>query len=105
MTSLVFTCSNEAENNDLMESIWQAIRYWKEFEKKEVLLCRWKEDEKFHTGLSIESSVPASVSVEFKALGKPRTSYELILKYAGEEKTLQIPADVVVKISDVKDIT
>ncbi len=105
MTSLVFTCSNETENNELMEDIWQAIRDWKEFEKKEVLLCRWKEDGKFNTGLSIENSVPASVLVKFKALGKPRISYELVLDYVGEEKTLQIPADVVVKIYDVKDIT
>ena len=105
MTSLILTCSNEAESNELMWNIWQAIRYWKEYEKKEVFLCRYKGDGNFYTGLSIESTVPASVSLQFKAVEKSRTAYDLILDYAGEGKTLQIPADVVAKISEEKDIT
>ncbi len=105
MTSCILTCNNETENNEIMESIWQAIRYWKEYERHEVFLCRWKEDGKFHTGLSIESRVPASLSIKFEALGKPRKSYDMLLKYVGEEKRLQIPADVVAKLYNENDIT
>ena len=104
MTSCILTCNKDSESKELMETIWQAIRDWKEYERKEVLLFRWREDEKFNTALTIESSAPASVSVRFEATKAPRKYFELILDYAGEEQRLQIPADVVAKISNEKDI-
>ncbi len=97
MTSIIFNCINETESNELMESIWQTIRCWKVFGSKKMLLCRWHDSEGFHVGLSVENSVDASFSLNFKTSEKFEQYFKLVLNYGEDEKTIYIPANVVIK--------
>ena len=97
MTTCMFKSSNQEANNKLMDSIWEAVRDWTEYGRKEVTLCRWQDKNGFHVALSIDDSVKASVSISFEASEKTGKYYELIL-LKGEEKRVAIPANVVAQI-------
>ena len=94
MTTCRFVCNNEAGHLELTKKIWEAIKDWKEFSRKEVSLSRTtgKEGE-FYVYLSIEDKVKVSVSVCFTASENTGKYYELIL-VKGEERRVLIPADV-----------
>ena len=98
MTTCMFKCNNEAENKELSNRIWEAIKEWGEYSRKEVLLCmvKTKKDE-FSVCFSVEDKVKASISVCFGASENTGKYYELVLVKNGERKVL-VPADVEVTI-------
>ncbi len=95
MTTCRFECSNETENEMLCNRIWQAIKNWEEYTKKQVLVCRMtnKAKEAYHVYLSIEDRVKASVSICFEASDKTGRFYELVLD-KGDEQRVAVPVNV-----------
>jgi len=95
MTTCRFECSNETENEMLSTRIWQAVKEWEEYTKKQVIVCRMtnKEKEVYRVYLSIEDRVKASVSICFEASDKTGRFYELILD-KGEEHRISVPVNV-----------
>ncbi len=95
MTTCRFECSNETENEMLSTRIWQAVKEWEEYTKKQVIVCRMtnKEKEVYRVYLSIEDRVKASVSIYFEASDKTGRFYELILD-KGEEQRISVPVNV-----------
>ena len=95
MTTCRFECSNETENEMLSTRIWQAVKEWEDYSKKQVIVCRMtnKEKEVYRVYLSIEDRVKASVSVCFEASDKTGRFYELILD-KGEEQRISVPVNV-----------
>lgn len=95
MTTCRFECSNETENEMLSTRIWQTVKEWEEYTKKQVIVCRMtnKEKEVYRVYLSIEDRVKASVSICFEASDKTGRFYELILD-KGEEQRISVPVNV-----------
>ena len=94
MTTCMFKCNNEAENKELSNRIWESIKDWEEYAKKQVILCMAKSKEgEFSVYFSIEDRVKASVSVCFEASENTGKYYELVL-VKNEERRVSVPADV-----------
>lgn len=99
MTTCRFECSNETENEMLFKRIWQTVKKWEEYEKKQVTVGRLinKGTETYYVYLSVEDRVKASISICFEASDKTGRFYELILD-KGEEQRVAVPAKVKAKI-------
>lgn len=95
MTDFIFKCNDEAINNKLMDTIWEAIRYWIEFERKEMILGRWHDNEGFHVGLTIDEKAKVIGSLSIDTFDIPKNDYELILKKDEEEKRIIIPVQFI----------
>ena len=99
MTTCMFECNDAIENEALSNRIWEAIRNWEEYGKKQVILCKLTDEEsgKYHVYLSIEDRVKASVSICFEASEKTGRYYELIL-VKGEEQRIPVSVGIKAKI-------
>ena len=95
MTDYIFKCNDEAMNKKLMDTVWEAIRYWIEFERKEIILGRWHDKEGFHVGLTIDDKANVSGSLSIDCTDKPKEDYELILVKEDEERRITIPAEFI----------
>ena len=95
MTTCMFECNNEVENETLSNRIWLATKDWEEYAMKQVLVCRMtnKEKQVYRVYLSIEDRAKASVSICFEASDKTGRYYELILD-KGEEQRISVPVNV-----------
>ena len=98
MITCEFKTNGESENLELSESVWEAIRSWIEFEKKEVLLCRWLDKEGYHVAISAESKLRVSFLVKFDPDVKDAENYELEVHLEDEVKKILIPSDVSVRV-------
>lgn len=98
MITCEFKTKGEAENLEVSEIVWEAIRSWIEFEKKEVLLCRWLDKEGCHVAISAESKLAVSFLVNFDPYAKDTENYELEVHLENEVKKILIPSDVSVRI-------
>lgn len=98
MINCSFMCKDEAGANELMDKIWEAIRYWIEFERKEMLLCKWCDKEGLHVAVSVADKAKISMSLGFMATDNPENGYELNLEKEGEMIKIVIPTDAIGKI-------
>ena len=99
MTTCMFECNNEVENETLSNRIWLATKDWEEYAMKQVLVCRLtnKETGAYHVYLSIEDVVKASVSISFEASDKTGKFYELVLDKGGVQR-IPVPVSIKAKI-------
>lgn len=95
MTTCMFECSNETENEMLSTRIWKTVKEWEEYAKKQVVVGRVTDSRAgaYHVYLSIEDRVKATVSICFEASDKTGRFYELILD-KGEEQRVAVPVNV-----------
>lgn len=105
MTTCMFECNNEVENETLSYRIWLATKDWEEYAVKKVLVCRMtnKETGAYHVYLSIEDVVKASVSISFEASEKTGRFYELVLDKGGVQR-ITVPVSIKAKIYYENDI-
>ena len=98
MITCEFKTNSEEQNNELTDSIWEAIQHWMEYERRELLLCKWVDKEGYHVAISADDKAKLSASISFKAFEETGECYELILKLDSDEKTVLIPGDVIAKV-------
>ena len=98
MINCSFMCKDEAGANELMDKIWEAIRYWIEFERKEMLLCKWCGKEGRHMVVSVADKAKISMSLSFNKAENQKEGFELSLDKDGEQIKISIPADVIGKM-------
>ena len=98
MITCEFKTNGEAQNDALMEIIWQVIKDWIEFAKREVILCQWVDDEGYHVAISSEIKVIAAVTVNFDPTVKKTDNYEVVISLVDEHKEIKIPSDVSVRV-------
>ena len=99
MTDYIFSYDDETKIVELMDHIWDAIRYWVEFERKEMVLGRWCDKEGFHVGLTIDERAKISGSLSVDTSKEPREDYELILVKDDDEKRITIPVEFAPTVS------
>ena len=98
MTNCNFMCKDEHNADELMDKIWEAIRYWIEFERKEMILCKWCDKEGYQVAVSVADKAKISMALSFKATENPEEGYELSIDKEGEVKKIMIPTDVIGKM-------
>lgn len=98
MLNCSFMCKDEVSTDELMEKIWEAIRRWIEFERKEMLLCKWCDKEGLHVAVSVADKAKISMALSFKASDNQKDGYELSLDKDGEVIHINIPVDVIGKM-------
>ena len=98
MITCEFKTNGEAQNDALMETIWQAIKDWIEFAKRKVILCKWVDDEGYHVAISSEIKLMAAVTVNFDPTVKKADNYKVVISRVDEQKKIKIPSDVSVRI-------
>ncbi len=98
MTNCSFMCKDEHSADELMDKIWEAIRYWIEFERKEMILCKWRDKEGYQVAVSAADKAKISMALSFKATENPEEGYELSIDKDGKVKNIRIPTDVIGKM-------
>ncbi len=97
MTTCEFKTNSESQNNEVMEKIWDTIQHWIEYERKELVLCRWQDKEGYHVAVSAEDKAKLCISINSMIYDDGKF-YTVIFSLKGDEKKVAIPADVVAKV-------
>ena len=95
MTNCSFMCKDEHSADELMDKIWESIRYWIEFKRKEMILCKWCDKEGYQVAVSAADKAKISMALSFKTTENPEEEYELSIDKDGEVKNIRIPTDVI----------
>lgn len=98
MTTCEFKTNNEAQNNEVMDKLWNAIQSWMEDERKELVLCRWQDKEGYHVAVSAGDKADLRISIKPMVYEINGKCYTVTLGLKGEEKQIEIPADVVARV-------
>ena len=98
MTTCEFKTNNEAQNNEVMDKLWNIIQSWMEAERKELVLCRWEDKKGYHVSVSAPDKADLRVAINPMAYENDGKCYTVTLCLKGEEKQIAIPADIVAKV-------
>lgn len=98
MVTCEFKTNSEAQSNEIMDKIGEAIQHWMEQDRDGLILCQWCDKEGNHVSLSAESSVDIMISLCYESLTMNLEYVKLVLMYAGDLKKIIIPADVEARI-------
>ncbi len=98
MTTCEFKTNSEVQNNEVMDKIWDTIQHWMEYERKELVLCRWQDKEGYHVAVSAEDKAKLCISINPMVYEDNGKFYKVMLSLKGEEKSVSIPANVVAKV-------
>ena len=98
MTTCEFKTNNEAQNNQVMDKLWNTIQSWMEDERQELVLCRWQDKEGYHVATSAGDKADLRISINPMVYERDGKCYTVTLSVKGEEKQIEIPADVVAKV-------
>ena len=98
MTNCSFMCKDEQSADELMDKIWKAIRYWIEFERKEMILCKWCDKDGLHVAVSVADKAKISMSLSYKVTGNSEEGCELSFDKDGEMIKINVPVDVIGKM-------
>lgn len=98
MITCEFKTNSEAQSKELMDSIWESVKHWLDYDSKAIVLCQWCNKDGEHVALYIDDNAGVSISLIYETSEKSLENLVLVLMHGEDLRRITIPADVAAKV-------